>query len=426
MSAHAFESPSSQYSSPSRPVLGYDELLDRFRLATIPQFSSYYNSNLWQVVLAQTSVSAANLSDAAIALSAAHHEREHRDFDSLIVAPIAFDMYINAISESRQTLGRLSEEHAVWTGFIISFMLAGVEAVRGKPENARMHLTNGLKVAFSLECNTVSQRPILRSDCNIIAESTRLIRRLQTELSNILGGRDNTNDMSNKGIKVAFYSLMDYVYIMNLFDDSSYLSCKIQDVLAQLETWDARLPQLVSSPFETVLYEFQMIKVCREAICLLLLAKLYLCTTHTQGNPDCLLELKAYLSKLLFLESQMRSKKKYVTHLTPAQLKSLAARHGLISLKRRSYEFEPLSAPTLHQAVEELVMQEEGAIRNSSLAPPQAMCMDITSALENGSVSIRYCLLDQNSSFVWVEKRALIWKAAVFRQATIKPSDMST
>lgn len=420
MSARTLGSPS-QYSSPSSPNLGYDELLDRFRLVTIPQFSSYYNSNIWQVVLAQTSVSAANLSDAAIALSAAHQERENHDYDPQMVAPIAIDMYINAISESRQTLARLSEEHAVWTGFIISFILAGLEAVRGNSDNARMHLTNGLKVAFSVDSKTISQRPILRSDCNIIAESTRLVKRLQAEVSDILEGRDSINKVgqpgiSNHGIKVAFHSLMEYFgYMLDLFDEPGDLSCKIQGVLAQLETWDAHLPQLVPAPFETVLFEFQMMKVFREAIFFLFLAKLYFSMTNTQGNPNCLLELKAYLSKLLFLEGQMRSNKKYVTHLTPAQLKLLASRHNLVSLKTISAEFGPLYAPTLHQALEELVMQEEGAIRNSGLVPPQAMCMDITSALENGSVSIRYCLLDQNSSFLWVEKRALIWKAAVFR-----------
>jgi hypothetical protein len=411
--------------------LGYQELLDRFRLATIPQFSSYYNSSLWNIVLAQTSVSTTNLSDAAIALSAAHHEREHRGFESQRAAPVAFDMYINAISESRQTLARLSEEHAVWTGFIISFMLAAVETLRGKPENASMHLTNGLKVAFSLECKTISQRPILRSDCNLIEESTRFITRLKIELSNILGGLENVDQIdpantTKQGIKVAFYNLKNYVdYIMNLDDEPNDLSCKIQGMLAQLETWDAHLTQLVPAPFEIVLYEFQMMKVFRESICLLLLAKLCLCMGYSQGNPNCLCELKAYLSKLLFLEAQMRCNKKYVAHLTPAQLKFLAARHGLVSLKTYFDGSEPLPAPTSHQAVEELVMQEEGAIRNSGLAPPQAMCMDITSALENGTVSIRYCLVDQNGSFVWVEKRALIWKAAVFRQATIKPSDFA-
>ncbi|QKX55436.1 uncharacterized protein TRUGW13939_02529 [Talaromyces rugulosus] len=430
MSAHAFEPPSSQFPSPCSSVLGHQELLDRFRLTTIPQFSSYYNSSLWQIVLAQTSVSTTNLSDAAIALSAAHHEREHRGFDTQRAAPVAFDMYINAISESRQTLARLSEEHAVWTGFIISFMLAGVEALRGKPENASMHLTNGLKVAFSLECNTISQRPILRLDCNVIEESTHFIMRLDIKLSDILGGPENVDqDPANptkQSIKVAFYNLKNYVdHIMNLVDEPNDLSCNIQGMLAQLETWDAHLTQLVPAAFETVLYEFQMVKLFRETICLLLLAKQCLCMRYTEGNPNCLRELKAYLSKLLFLEGQMRCDKKYVSHLTPAQLKFLAARHGLVSLKTSSDASEPLSAPTSHRAVEELVMQEEGAIRNSGLAPPQAMCMDITSALENGSVSIRYCLVDQNGSFVWVEKRALIWKAAVFRQATVKPSDFA-
>lgn len=407
-------------------MLGYQELLDRFRLATIPQFSSYYNSNLWQIVLAQTSVSAANLSDAAIALSAAHYECDHRGLDRQMVTPIAFDMYINAISESRQTLARLSEEHAVWTGFIISFMLAGVEALRGKAENASMHLTNGLKVAFSLECNTVFQRPILRSDCNIVEESTRLIKRLNIELCEILKGRDNIDqtdqaDTAKQAMKLAFHTLMNYdEHAMNLVDDANDMSCKIQEILTQLDAWDTRLAQLVPTPFETVLYEFQMMKILRQALCLLLLTKIYFGTGNTQRSPNCLLELTAYLSKLLFLESEMKSNKKYVAHLTPAQLKLLAVKHGLVSLRKRSDEFEQLS--TLHDAVEELVMQEEGAIRNSGLAPQQAMCMDITSALENGSVSIRYCLVDQSGVFVWVEKRALIWKAAVFRHGTVKPS----
>jgi hypothetical protein len=408
-------------------VRGYQELLDRFRLATIPQFSSYYNSNLWQIVLAQTSVSATNLSDAAIALSAAHYEREHRRIEAQMVAPVAFDMYINAISESRQILARLSESHAVWTGFIISFMLAGVEAMRGKPENASMHLTNGLKVAFSLEYSTFSQRPMLRSSCNIIEESIRLIKRLNIELSEILKGQDNIDridptDNAKQAMKVAFHNLRSYFdYEMNLVDEENDLSNKIQGILTQLEAWSIRLTQLVPTPLDTVLYEFQLIKVYREAVCLLLVTKLYFCVANTQGNTRCILELTAYLSKLFFLESQMKSNKKYVAHLTPAQLKLLAARHGLLLLRKHSNDVEPLS--TLHQAVEELVMQEEGAIRNSGLAPEQAMCMDITSALENGSVSIRYCLVDQNGSFVWVEKRAWIWKPAVFRKGTVKLLD---
>lgn len=373
-------------------------------------------------------MSAANLSHAAMALSAAHHDHDHRGgLESHKVPPIAFDMYINAISESRQTLARLSEEHAVWTGLIISFMLAGVEALRDRPENAGMHLTNGLKVAFSVESNTISQRPILRSDCNIIEESTEMIKRLKGKLSGLMGGRGDMRHIdpvntARQGMKLAFHTLVDYVdHLADIVDEPSVLPCDIQGILAQLEVWDSRLAQLVPNPFETVLYEFQLVKVCREAVCLLLLAKLFFSMANHQVNPSCLLELAAYLSKLVMLETQMNSNKQHVVHLTPAQLKFLAARHGLISLKANSNGLKQSPTPTLHQALERLVMQEESAIRNSGLVPPQAMCMDITSALDKGSVSIRYCLLDQNGSFIWVERRALIWKAAIFRQTTVKP-----
>ncbi|KAL1848660.1 hypothetical protein Plec18170_007970 [Paecilomyces lecythidis] len=403
--------------------LGFEAFLDHFRQVTIPQFAVYYNSTLWQVILAQTSVSVDDLSYAAIALGAAHLEHERCNSKTVVYGTSTLHPYVDALYKSRQALSRLSEQHAVCIGFALSLLLAAVEVLRDNPHCAIMHLANGLKISFSIDHDTVYSPPIVRSDCFLIEETTSLIERLKAAFLGA-GNKDYETQYHEpahtdmrRSLNIAFGDLVSYINnLLGWFHKSDIPIHEFYSLVSQLEDWDSRLLGLGITAAGNLLHGFQLLKICREAAYLLLLAKKHF--SDLAGDKDytnCFLELKAYLSKLIMLEDRVKSESHFIAHLTPAQSKLLAIRHRLLPVNAFSRGTDAIHESIVPNAIERLVMLDEDAVRHSGLIPAEALCVDVTSTLEQGLVAIRYCVQDEKSAFVWVEQRAKIWKPAVFK-----------
>lgn len=409
--------------------LGFEAFLDHFRQVTIPQFAVYYNSTLWQVILAQTSVSVEDLSYAAIALGAAHLEHERCNSKTIEYGNSTLHPYVDALYKSRKALSRLSEEHAVCIGFALSLLLAAVEVLRDNPYCAIMHLANGLKISFSIDHDAVYSPPIIRSDCLLIEETTFLIERLKVAFSET-GNEDHESQYHETGHKymrqalnIAFGGLVSYINnLLGWFHKPDIPIHEFYSLLSQLEDWDSRLLGIGITAAGNLLHDFQLLKICREATYLLLLAKRYFSNLAgvEKDHTVCLLELKAYLSKLIMLENRVKSERHFIAHLTPAQSKLLAIRHRLLPVNVSFRDTDAIHESIVPNAIERLVMLDEDAARHSGLIPAEALCVDVTSTLEHGLISIRYCVQDEKSAFVWVEQRAKIWKPAVFKNGQEK------
>ncbi|GAD92548.1 hypothetical protein LEMA_P109100.1 [Paecilomyces variotii No. 5] len=403
--------------------LGFEAFLDHFRQVTIPQFAVYYNSTLWQVILAQTSVSVEDLSYAAIALGAAHLEHGRYNSETTEYEISTLHPYVDALYKSRRALSRLSEEHAVCISFALSLLLAAVEVLRDNPHCAIMHLANGLKISFSTGQCTIYSPSIIRSDCLLIEETTSLIKRLEVAFS----GADNeghgiqrheqAHKDTRQALNNAFVDLMSFIHRLIEFHKPDISVHEFYTFLHQLEDWDNRLLGLSITAAENLFRDFQLLKICREAAYLLLLAKRYSSdlARPEQDHANCLLELKAYFSKLIMLEARVKSESHFIAHLTPAQSKLLAIRHRLLPVNVSFRGTDAIHESIVPNAIERLVMLDEDAARTSGLIPAEALCVDVTSTLEQGLVAIRYCVQDEKSVFVWVEQRAEIWKPAVFK-----------
>ncbi|GAM39743.1 hypothetical protein TCE0_034r11537 [Talaromyces pinophilus] len=423
-------------------IEGYGwKFLEYFRFQTIPIFSTYYDTTLWEVMLAQTSVSQAPLQYTAVAFAATHHEYESRRRGSTkrldVTSPesaVAM-LYIDAVSKARQALAEASSTaEAVRTGFIISFMLAATESLRNSMEGVTMHLANGLKIAFSqgYETTTTSWKPCesgLALKDAVLAFIEKLIVVIDEELAADLEDYRRTQPVTTA--RPSRYSLCDIYHCISSVVEHPEAWLGLSNGFVHFETLEAssqRLRHLTLRAIRTERRKLRFLRLYREAAHLLLLCHMndFYSTesshSHVPTSSDSRSDyLKAYLSKLSMIEEQLRDNNTFITHLTPAQLNRFAARYSVICSPSLSHPLcsteDPTSLQTLYGEVEQLVMLEEDAIMATGLVPADATCMEVTSALERGSVSIRYCIVRSGgTSFEWVEKKATLWKPAVFKQ----------
>lgn len=432
--------------------------LEYFRFQTIPIFSTYYDTTLWEVMLAQTSVSQATLQYTAVAFAATHYEYESRRngptkrLDMTSQESAVAMLYIDAVSKARQALAKASSTaEAVRTGFIMSFMLAGTESLRNSAEGVTMHLANGLKIAFSqgydlIETSWKPCEPGLALKDAVLAFIQRLKVTIEKELDMTLQGHrgtdkstciPSTESSTTKRLRHPFCNI--YLEISGLIDElliwPAESSVAPSDTVfsTTLEIFSQRLRHLGLNASKIERRKLRFLRLYNEVTHLLLLCHLNdlaasdstsFSQRHTNSEPRSNY-LKAYFSKLDMIEEQLRRDYSFITHLTPAQLKRFAARYSLIcppSPTNLMYSTRDTTTPlhALYAEVEQLVMLEEDAIIASGLVPAHATCMEITSALEQGSISIRYCIVQSSgTSFDWVEKRASLWKPAVFKQYQI-------
>lgn len=407
-------------------VIMCQKYIDYFRLYTIPKFSSYYDSTIWNVLLAHTCILDSDLRSAAAALGASHLEQEacYR-----IQVPLdttsehISQLYIQAISDSRRILRSLSPDYAVGIGFVLSYLLAGVEVLRGTYKNATMHLANGLRIAFSRGCSDIYHKSTLAPGFSLITEGCELLNRLKESLSNIfdLKSRLDSHLKTDFGFPVmqeAFQEILEIEHV--IFDGSSEpISGHIQRLLIRLEACGTRVAQVASDLSEKYLYIARLLRIYKESTYLMLLVK------AKYGIPESKQYLtgdiqhfqllsEAYFSKFVMLEEQLKKDKAFVTHLCPAQSKRIAMKNNLLkdNLSDLNLPDHTSASPNV---VEHLILLEEDAIRESGLVPAEAVCMDITTALEKGTVSVRYCIKDSDGCFVWVQKKAEIWKPTFFQ-----------
>jgi hypothetical protein len=430
--------------------------LDYFRFQTIPIFSTYYDTTLWEVMLAQTSVSETTLQYSAVAFAASHHEYESRRTNNPKMPDISCQksavtmLYIEAVSKARQALAKASSTaEAVRTGFIMSFMLAATENLRNSREGVIMHLANGLKIAFSQGYNITRTswkpcEPRLALKDAVLAFIQRLKVMIEKELVVNLDGHRGTdystfNPCTNATTEQLRRPLCDiYQDVSSLIDNTGVWLVPPVDSsdsfvhFRTLETLSQRLRHLSLNATKTERRKLRFLRLYREAAHLFLLCDLNDLTASDNADLSQLRinfesrsnHLRAYFSKLCIIEEQLRHNNTFITHLTPAQLKRFAARHSLVFPPSPSHQMyateDPASLQTLYGEVEQLVMLEEDAIIDAGLVPANATCMEVTSALEHGSVSIRYCVVRSGgTSFEWVEKSASLWKPAVFKQHQI-------
>ena len=409
----------------AEPSLGGEKYLEFFRLYTIPKFSSYYDSTIWQIILAQTCISNSALECAAAALGVAHHEHEnsrYREGYFFTNTEKVDDIYLQALSGSRQILESLPLDFAIRIGFILAFLLAGVESLKGVYSNAIMHLANGLKIAFSRDCIMIYQRSSLSFDFDLAVEVPVLLSRLKTALLNTSDINYEQNCRSSN--RVAFHILREaYLGISKEVQSltENIDTEKLGIFATRLEAWDIQLAELSVELSNTDLYRVRLMKLYREAAYLLLLVKANdtlpkAFHLSTGNNAQRVLGLKVHFSKLVMLADQLAHDKTSVIHLCHAQLKSFAIKNCVFS-KKSLKQHAPITNIRLvpRNAAEQLVMLEEDAIRESGLVPSNGMCMDVTSALDRGTVSIRFCVVDASGMFLWVEKRAQIWRPVVFQ-----------
>lgn len=415
--------------------------LEYFRFQTIPIFSTYYDTTLWEVMLAQTSVSQATLQYTAVAFAATHHEYESRRRGSTKRLDVASQesavamLYIDAVSKARQALAEASSTaEAVRTGFIISFMLAATESLRNSTEGVTMHLANGLKIAFSqgYVTTTTSWKPCksgLALKDAVLAFIQKLKVVVDEELAADLEDYRRTQPVTTA--KPSRHTLCDIYHCISSVVEESEAWLGLSNSFVHFETLEAsshRLRHLTLRAIRTERRKLRFLRLYREATYLLLLCHMnhFYSTESSHSHVPTSSEsrsdyLKAYLSKLSIIEEQLRDNDTFITHLTPAHLKSFAARYSVICSPTLSHPLcsteDSTSLQTLYGEVEQLVMLEEDAIMATGLVPADATCMEVTSALERGSVSIRYCIVRSGgTSFEWVEKKALLWKPAVFKQ----------
>lgn len=427
--------------------------LEYFRLQTIPIFSTYYDTTLWQVMVAHISVSQAALQYAAVAFAATHYEYEANRFHKLthsVERKSATLLYIDAISKARRALIEASStEEAVRTGFIMSFMLAGTESLRGSREGAFLHLANGLKIAFSRGYQTTkigwkASEPVFDLRRAVLALINKLEVTIEDEYSM---SADNDLDIDNSPCvldeeRTATRALSRYSSC-NIYRDISNLVKHIKssphdpysgvdDVILHFQTLEncaTALRNLSLKASDIERQKLRFLRLYRQAAHLLWLCKLVhtsirntdsLATCTDTGYSAPCIYLKAYFSKLSIIEDQLQRDRTLVTHVTPASLNRFAARylHILPAWPTPQYihaqkDFQPLRP--LYSEVEQLIMFEEDAIMETGLVPKEAIYREVISALEHGSVSIRYCILGSDGySLQWVEKKASLWKPVVF------------
>jgi hypothetical protein len=431
--------------------------LEYFRFQTIPIFSAYYDTTLWEVMLAQTSVSQASLQYTAVAFAATHHEYESRrtNLEKGLNIPSQESevvmLYIDAVSKARQAMAEASSTaEAVRTGFIMSFMLAATESLRNSKEGVTMHLANGLKIAFSqgYDITRTSWKPC-EPDLAIKDAVVAFIQKLKVIIEDELGltlrgcwGTDASafNSHTQPSTTTAqlrhpfctiyqgISSLVDHLVVW-LAETSAHLGNPSVYCYKTLETFSQRLRHLNLKVSKSERRTSRFLRLYREAAHLLLLCGMVdlaafdntefsQSPTNSESRSNY---LKAYFSKLGIIEEQLRREDTFITHLTPAQLKRFAARYSLIYPSSPSHPMcsteDPTPLQTLYSEVEQLVMLEEDAIMATGLVPAEATCMEVISALERGSVSIRYCVVQSGGTcFEWVEKRASLWKPAVFKE----------
>lgn len=409
-------------------------------------------------MLAQTSVSQATLQYTAAAFAATHHEYESRRRSSTKRLDMTGQdsavtmLYIDAVSKARQALAEASSTaEAVRTGFIMSFMLAATESLMNSTEGVTMHLTNGLKIAFSQGYETIKSsrkpcKPGLALKDSVLAFIQRLKVTTEKELDMTPQGHRGTDKSTCNpctepytnerlrhplcNIYLDICGLVDHLVIW-LAETSAHIAGAGASIHSEtLETFSQGLRHLSLKASKTERRKLRFVRLYQEAAHLLLLCHMNDLTvtdntdisrspTNSESNY-----LRAYFSKLGIIEEQLRREETVVTHLTPAQLKRFAARYSLICPPSPSHPLcftqDATSLQTLYREVEQLVILEKDAIMATGLVPADVTCMEVTSALEQGSVSIRYCIVRSGgTSFEWVEKKALLWKPAVFKQHRI-------
>lgn len=405
-------------------------------------------------MLAQTSVSQMTLQYTAVAFAATHYEYETRRRYPTRRLEIASQenaaamLYIDAVSKARQALAATSSRaEAVRIGFMMSLMLAATESLRNSAEGVTMHLANGLKIAFSRGYEIVKSswkpcEPEMALKDAVLAFIRRLKVIIEEELDLNLGSARDTdagafNTITQKSTRTTQSPhplCILYQDISSLIDHTvagfGFPTAVSKDFVHNktLETVWRRLQHLSLRESKTEHRELRFLRLYRQAAQLLLLCHLEDLTAS--NNPDLSQShahsdsrsnfLKAYFSKLHMIEEQLRGNDTFITHLTPAQLKGYAARHWLKCTLSPSHPMccteDPTSMQTIYDEIEQLVMLEEDAIIATGLVPADATCMEVTSALDRGSVSIRYCIVGSGGkSFEWVEKKASLWKPAVFK-----------
>jgi hypothetical protein len=416
--------------------------LQFFRLQTIPTFSSYYDSTLWEITLAQTSVSEAVLQSAAVAFAAAHYECETghtRGFTLSNQRNLTIKLYTDAISKARHALVEASlPKDAVRIGFIVSFMLAGIETLRGSKAGVTLHLANGLKIAFSQGYDTIKTSWKINTPGLLLTDAVlALIARLNVAIEHDFDKGPDDRHGDNSIFYIHGKSTKTWHPLRNFFQG---LSNVINDIMAWLQdpTGSPESAYLYLKPLDnhaTTLQKLRLdpsidrrsirlLRLYREAAHLLLLC--HLNDAKALGDTDSprcsntdyesrSIHLKAYFSKLSIIEEQLRLNHAFATHLSPASLKRFAVRHSLIYPWSSEYPCATKASTPLYNKIEQLVMLEEGAIMGTNLVPTHAMCIGVASALEHGCVSIRYCVLSEDGeSFDWIEKKASLWKPVVF------------
>lgn len=430
--------------------------LEYFRFQTIPIFSTYYDTTLWEVMLAQISISQATLQYTAVAFAATHHEYESKrrcptkNLDMTNQESAVAILYIDAVSKARQALAEASSTaEAVRTGFIMSLMLAATESLRNSTECVTMHLTNGLKIAFSqgyeiIKTNWKPCEPDLALKDAALAFIQRLKVTIEKELGMTLRGHRDTYKStcipSTKsytteqlrdtifGIYLELSGLIDHLVLWQA--ETSVASSDAPVFFTTLEIFSQRLQHLGLNGSKNERHKLRFLRLYKEATHLLLLCYMNDLTSsdkadfpQSHANSESISNyLRAYFSKLGIIEEKLRHNDNFITHLTPAQLKRIAARYSCTTSPSHPMFTAGDTTPThtLYGEVEQLIMLEEDAIIATGLVPAHATCMDVTSALEQGFVSIRYCIVQTGgTSFEWVEKRASLWKPAIFKQHQI-------
>lgn len=418
--------------------------LEYFRFQTIPIFSTYYDTTLWEVMLAQTSVSQATLQYTAVAFAAAHHEYESgcrfstKRLDMTSQESAGAMLYIDAVSKARQALAEASSTaEAVRTGFIMSFMLAATESLRNSTEGVTMHLANGLKIAFSQGYETTKASwKSCESGLALKDAVLAFIQKLKVVIDEELAAdlKEYRRRQPVTATKPSWNPLCDLYHCISSVVEQSEAWLGLSNGFVHFKTLEAssqQLRHLTQRAIRTECRKLRFLRLYREAAHLLLLCRMneFYDTESSHSHAPTSSEsrsnyLKAYFSKLRIIEEQLRDNDTFITHLTPAQLNRFAARYSVICSPSSSHPLcsteDPTRLQTLYGNIEQLVMLEEDAISGTGLVPADATFMEVISALERGCVSIRYCIVRSGgTSFEWVEKRASLWKPAVFKQHQI-------
>lgn len=407
-------------------------------------------------MLAQTSVSQATLQYTAVAFAATHHEYESKrkfpikKLDMTNQKSAVEILYIDAVSKARQALAEASSTaEAVRTGFTMSFMLAATESLRNSTKCVTMHLASGLKIAFSrgYEIIKTSWKP---SEPGLALKDASLafIERLKVTIGKELGmnlqcHRDthkstciqSTDSYTTEQLRDPAFDI--YLELSYLIDHlviwqakTSWASLDASVFFTTLELFSQRLQYLGLNASKNELRRLRFIRLYKEATHLLLLCHMNDLTSsdktdfpQSHANSKSISNyLKAYFSKLCIIDEQLRCNDNFITHLTSAQLKRIATRYPCTTSASHPLYSAGDTTPvyTPYGEAEQLIMLEEDAIIATGLVPAHATCMEVTSALEQGFVSIRYCIVQTGgTSFEWEEKRASLWKPAIFKQHQI-------